>query len=52
VLESVREPSERVHEAWSGAEEYADHPTENYINSRRWSAALDALIAEVRGDEG
>ncbi|WP_165843861.1 hypothetical protein [Phenylobacterium kunshanense] len=51
VLGAVREPSEGMREAWSEAEEAADHPTEHHINSRRWAAAIDALVAEVQ-EEG
>lgn len=44
AIASMREPNEAMEEAWEEAEEVNDHPTELYINPRRWAAAIDAAL--------
>lgn len=46
VLEGVREPTGAMEAAWSEAEEYGDHPVEHHLNTRRWAAAIDALLGD------
>lgn len=50
VLMAVREPDEAMVEAYETDEEWFDHPVECYLNLKRYTAMIDAILNDEEGE--